>query len=499
MQDIKSATVGYLPLTNDPRIEVQDKNEQPIIIQAIQERCIKPIDLVDENPRLRPAMKVTALLFSSIAKLPYLPIALLLRPGEVFAVAGSIAFLWLEYWAINDSLNDAFSERSQSEIRLIKNAEIGKPNLKKILLSSTILSLLSQVPLAIPSLIFNSGFNKWSGFTIIVMGGSLINIRSLQLLSTGIIQGFTSTRLTPEEKEMEKIRSKMIALINANKDIFVNMDPALKNLYIEAVNSSRDTNNNQYPEDAFLQHVFKDVTPKKKNCLEHLKDNFGTISGFVLSALYQKSLAEYTYDGSKQYITDGNEIGAGFISGAVVGSGIVITTYAIVSMTQRIWNNTVNLFSSVKKKTIAEQLRPKLTLSMQLIALAIDVIALGPSWVIWDDYYNKKASNFYQYTACATTFLFLLTGALGLIEQYIEELIKYKGKPEEKDVVNLVHQFKNLENIIKNCSLVDFSLFVSRLSPQLKRSLEEKIEQVQGSANQYRHMIADTQEKKNVE
>jgi len=144
-----------------------------------------------------------------------------------------------------------------------------------------------------------------------------------------------------------------------------------------------------------------------------------------------------------------------------------------VGTVQRIASSSLNCITRQSKKSLAEQLRPKLTLSLKLLGLVVDLGALGATVVIWDDFTGKNlpAKIYFETTLCLAYFLFLSSASLDAVDGAIEELVQRKGTPDEQQIMLLNNQLKKLEQLIQSSSLLDFGQSLGQLSDTTRENL----------------------------
>lgn len=474
--------------------EADNKVKKPLIEQAdllskaIIEKCMERVELVDLHRPSRTALKVVCITLSGVSKLTYLPLALKMSGGPFWAAGSCLGYLALDYWAIGGSINETLAPRAPSEILLLQNTGSGRGRKYVVatIISSIVLGIIARIPLSLPSLDYNTGALKWGGFFLVLLGGSFTTIRSIHMTIDKIYQACRKLALDQLGKELEKARGKMIALLTRNRTVFRQMKISEQSPIIQLLTTAR-TSRLANAEDNYFLEVFKELQQEpEKSCGEQVRDNFGYVIGLVLSGIYQKVIGEYTFEKSKQYITgDDEEVAAGFISGAVVAAGSVIITGAIVNLSQRVYKFALDRLLGRKEKTLADQLRPKLVLSLQILSLITDIAATGISWKIWTDFYENDLnddlakSRFHEISACAATFLFLLTGSIELVDQFIEELLRRKGTLLEKDIVTISDELEQMKNLIQHSSFVDFSIFASNLPPQLKSTFKITVQRIE--------------------
>ncbi|MBA3720773.1 MAG: hypothetical protein H0W88_00040 [Parachlamydiaceae bacterium] len=455
--------------------------DSDVLANCIYERCIKRSQLVDLASCGRPSLKGISMVFSAAAKIPTIPIAMKLPIGEVFAGGSVLAFFGFEYWAISAAIDDVLGKKSQPEYVLMKNAGKGKSYQTKVLISSVVLSLLSQISSSLPCLDYCPDGLKVPGFVVMFVSGSLLPTRSIQLTIDKIIQAIRQKKLEETGKKLEGVRTKMVGLITSNKDIFIQLNLEDKMDYILRLNQSKGdpTSRESIPSnywDVLLQD--DQIEKPKESCGKRICKNTGYIFGPILNTVFQYCLSDYTFSKTKEHITS-NPIAAGILTTGVIGSGIYLSTLAVTIFSQRAWKGLWNKCHGIKEETVASQLRPKISLALKFLGVLVDVAAMGPSWVVWGDFYKDETvlkQLFFRSSCCGATLLFVMIATFDLIDNIILAHITSKGDPNDKQILELYNELSLVSNLLSESSHFDFVFMVSGLSPNMKQVLLTQVE-----------------------
>ena len=132
-----------------------------------------------------------------------------------------------------------------------------------------------------------------------------------------------------------------------------------------------------------------------------------------------------------------------------------------------------------RDESIASQLRPKTILALKFLSLLLDISAIGPTWVIWGDFYQDKGAatqRFFQSSCNGAILLFLMIATFDLIDGVIIDYVKSCGHSDEKRIIKLYEELSALKEILSNSSHLDFVFFLTKLPENAKEQLLNKVE-----------------------
>lgn len=472
--------------------------------QSIYQRCFVDRELKDESRCKRRSFKAVSAVFSATAKVPLIPVAMTLPHGWIFATGSTVGAFALEFWAINGSIDDILEKKSPKEYVLMQRVGRGRCYQIAVFTSATALALLSQLAVALPSLDYLPHNYKIPGFTVMLVAGSLLNIRSLHLTIDKTVQCCRQKKLEEIGQEVEKFRNEIVATIQANQAIFKEMGYDKKIAYLSELNPLREENNALIIPEGYWEKILVNFsnsstpegapTPEVQERLcTRICKNGGYVVGPALNVIFQIAIGEYTYAKTKMHLTS-SSAGSAVITAGVLGSGVYLSTMAITMLTQRVWSSGVNVFRRRSEPSITEQLRPKLTLALKFLGILFDIAAMGPSWKIWGDFYADrgiKTQRFFQISCCTATYLFVLMATFDLLDNIILLLIKSKGKMEHQMIVKLYQELSLMQKLIKESSHLDFVTFVAELPESVKHHIQEKAETQIGQLEFYKSRLIE--------
>lgn len=434
----------------------------------------------DPHKTVRRVLKITGAAISAIAKIPYIPISLTLGKvlGPVSIVGNTAGFFILEYWATAGTVDDFFAPKTQAEIELFRQAKIGKRKLcmhAVILSTASLIALSSQLPTALAGVAYNSQKYKLVAGLVLLVAGALIPMRSLQL-------SIEQIRLSAQktfESQITEIKAKMIALIRENHGAFIHNSYEKKMAFIERCEEIRHCNISPTEKaNRYILHVLhKDPFPtsQAKKIVGSVFNYTGLGIGTALAGIFEYALGQYTFDLTKQEIWD-DDVAGGIFAGLAVGSTAYLFGTSVIRTTQRIFNLAGNLVTGQEVRNLGWQLRPKLSFVLTALGLMIDLCALGPTYVIWGNFYDQNpiTHQLFQKTMCASLFLLLFTSTLDIIDEMVTSSIA-QGEEEEQAILRIHHEFQKLADLIEKSPNREFIGYLFHLEPSKREELMERM------------------------
>lgn len=442
--------------------------------------------LEDPHKITRRVFKAGSAVISAIAKIPFIPVSFELGKvlGPISIVGNSTGYFILEYWAAAGTTDDLFGPRTKAEIELFEEEKSGKGKIcRKIIIISTasLIALFSQLPTSLAGMEYNPQQYKIAAGLVLLIAGSLIPIRSLQLSIEQIRLAAKKTT----ESEIAKIKTRMVSLIRNSHGAFIQENRSAKRLFIEECNTARrfsgpaGEKTNQYA----LTLISRDIPTisDTKKCISATFNYTGLAIGSALAGIFEYALGEYTFSLTKEEIWD-NDIAGGAFAALAVGSTAYLFGTSIIRTTQRIFNLFGNLTTGKEVRNLSWQLRPKLSFILSAIGLLIDLCALGPTYVIWGDFYdqNEVEHQLFQKTTTASLFLILFTSTLDIIDEIVVSSIAY-GTEEEQEILKINTEFQKLATLIEKSSSREFIGYLTHLD---EASQHELLERINVSSNQ---------------
>lgn len=419
-------------------------------------------------------LNTVAIGFSLIAKIFYVSIALktdrlIGTPANyISAICNIKAFASLEIWAARAMIADLLRSKA------------GEPNEKndrnlcaKISLVSIagILALLSQIPTAYPAAIYNKDYMVLAGLVTLV-ASVFIPARSIQLSLKDAINKIYSIK---KNSDLLKLQKESVNLLKESKYNFIQMSPVAKNRFIQKLSSTRAIMAPQEQLNQYVQAIFlnsSDTNNVAPSIYKRCWSATGAGVGYILTGILQYAIAKYTFVGTKNMIWD-SDAAAGFFAALVTASCVYLYGQSIAATSERIFNAPWNWVIGTQQVGLGEQLRPRISKSLKIEEAITNVFALGPSVIIWGDFFNKPDWQhwFFEISICAAIYALILTASLDTIDEILQ---RFPSNVEGAKWIQTSKEFGRIERLIKNSSQTSFAEWLSELPDNVQTELCKK-------------------------
>ncbi len=408
----------------------------------------------------RYVLKAASTVISAVAKVPFAPISLRLGPvlGPISIAGNSSGFFILEYWAAAGTVDDLLGPMTKPEMELLRAKSAGaKKTCRTVVIISiaSLIALSSQLPIALAGVDYNATKYRVVAGVVLLVAGALIPVRSLQLS----IEQIRRTAQKSVRSEITQIRTKMIALIKEAQDSFIQKSWDQKKLFIQQKNEiskiDSPTDKTRRYMQAMLSCEFLPVSCGKK-IVRGICNYTGLVIGGALAGIFGYASGEYTYTLTKKELWD-NEVAGVVFAILAVGSTAYLFGKSIVFTTRGVFNLVGNFATGKEIRNLGWQLKPALSFTLTALGLLIDFTALGPTYIIWGDFYNQTEvkHHFFQKTMCASLFVLLFTSTLDIIDEIVTLKIT-QGTEEELEVLRINEEFQKLATLIAKSPTQDF-------------------------------------------
>lgn len=460
-------------LSNSRRLsQIEEKQyiyeEEPVgsflgqhIISTIENR-----DRIDVHAKLRKSMKIGVILLSATAKVPYWVISMKLGKiiGPVSAVANTVAFFILETWAGRQTIDNELRPKTIAELSLFGDKKVR--HIIVITSLSFLIAAASQLPTALAAMKYNSPALKIAAAIILVISNSLFPLRSIQLSLEAI--GRQSIR--DVESKLNNLKSKILDLLFSKISQLKNSNACE---WVKVLQEIQYTEDVRIKKRKYYSILFKDnidQTPSETTGRQIRK--VGEVVGFILNIFLQYSLGAYTYAASKEELDDSDGLGIS-LAIVAVASNIYLMGKSIQKTMGKIFESVQKWLTGNKAPSLIEQMRPRATFMITSVGILLDILALGPTIVIWSDYYDRNRSEKYLLTSlmCLSIFTLLMTAMLDTLEDIVENWVVFNGTQLEKEALMLNGKFKSLAEAIKNTPHNHFAVFMLDLPEEIRSPL----------------------------
>lgn len=424
------------------------------------------------NKNIEIPVKIMVTIVAAGARIFYIPISLRLPLGPIFAAGNCVSFFVLEYWAATKSIKK-FVLDQEDEIQFLSESRVSKTQSITTFFAAEIIALISQVPNVFAAYNYNKKEYRILAGVVTGVSGSLFTLHSVQL---SLSQKLKRETLDQTQQKLLEIKKELIELTNVNNSNFLNKSHQEKLKFLSEINSIRDLDEADFRSENYLKNIF---TIQKRQPMVHsicrkIGENCITVGGIGLNLTLQTAVAMYVFTQTKNDIYD-NDYLAVFFSSLVVLSNVHLMGSSIASTSKRAYHAAIDTLFRKSTPSISEQYRPKLTFALKILFLTMNGFGLGPNIVIWGEFFdNQTLQRYFQSTICISMFLILFTASLDMVDEVVEYLIEKTGTSEERKILRMSKEFKQLEYLLSKFSLGNIGRFIENLPNDFKRDLLER-------------------------
>lgn len=369
----------------------------------------------------------------------------------VWASGNILSLSALDYWAGSRFIDDVLPKEEGLE----KAFPQENTRLKSAaLIASFIPAFLGQIPPVYVAMEYSSPPFKIPIGILVLLGGALIPLRSLQLsIQKRLIQH------SPSQKQF-------LALLQENRQNFINLTPAEKTVFINALQNTRELS-------AYFEHMLQKGTLSEKPSLksaEYASTECAKIIGCILAGAYQFTTGNYTFVKTKETVLE-DDIFAGVMAAVVVASTLYLSGTAIIDSSVSLFHSLTGIDKNAREsqESLIKKLKGKHLDRLNLVGHFSNALALGVSYVIWKDFYeNETEKVFFEVTMCLAVFLLLYAATPAVIEDAVKQTLS----KEEKEILAIDGRYETLINAIEKISSHSFEDVHNLLPEPLKQALK---------------------------
>ncbi len=438
------------------------------VIDVFEERFVDTLC----RKTVRRSTKGVAALVGAAAKVAFIPIALQLPAGPVFATLNSIGFFKLEIWAGFAAIDQEAAPVLPLENRLNRSSRCTTCLKATFLPLAECLALISQLPSGFAAYQYNPQSFKLVAAAVTTVSLSLFPARSLQLTFNRL---FKEKARTNTGVLLQKIKNECAQNLGANHANFLASSLGEKLAMVERIVNITQAATAQEKAQQYTQLFFQrpQSVPIKRKWPEWI----GIGVGVVLTGVFEYCITRYTFTQTQTYISNNVWIAGGFAAVTCL-SNLYLSGHSFINTSERLTTAIVNTLTRRPAPSIARQISPSLNLASQFLGLIVDGLALGPTVVIWGDYFKESPEEQYtfQIGMCAAIFILLFTATLDIVEDVVQAQIARCTTPQKADVIKLHNQFNKLASLLEKTSLLNFALFLNGMSADMKDTLLERFQ-----------------------
>ncbi|NGX46870.1 MAG: hypothetical protein K1000chlam3_00237 [Chlamydiae bacterium] len=430
------------------------------------------------NKSARVGLNAVAGIFSALAKVFYIPIALKAgnrigesRLGIVSAICNCKAFFILEMWAARGIIQDLLGPRIV-ERTAIEHQKINTCVKASLIIAAITITIFTQIPYALPAADYAHEYKALAG-TFSLVASIFIPTRSIQLSLSKLYEKSSSIK---KSSTFSKLQKGIVQLIREKQSAFVNSSMEVKNQWIEDLSLIKNLNSPQEKMFSYLKWNFSrplEISPQLGTCSQKCSKYTSIAIGLFITGVFEYAIAKYSFEKTKELIWN-NDIFSGCTAALTTATCLYLYGNAILGTSERVFNGMREWIGCKRMPTLGERLWPKLNISLKIEESITNLFALGPTFVIWGDFFKTPTwKHWFFVTTISTAIYFIIsTSSFDTINDITQTLPLDKKK---KKVVNQNKEFESLISTFENCPQRDLALFVRDLPEGLKSLLCERI------------------------
>ena len=405
----------------------------------------------------RVALTSSILAINGVAQASIFPMSLALGGdnkvlGYGLAIADSIDFSMLEGWAAVTVVNVLFESLSPEEDFLLR-AQLSTAAKTTIFAGSFIIAILFQIPFAYEVSRYQRGIMRDLALIAVPFQAGCVTFNSLNNTFT---KALTHESPSTYEIELQSLRESMIEVVEENMELFVEMDPGGKKEYIEAFNRIKELHTDIEGFRAFMKMMLESHPDdlQKNSCGDRGVDRLDKFTGYYAAGTF------VAFEGLLGYLI-GNALSGPVFGGVTAVVAALANTYLsgteIPPTVHRVIMGIKNILQGNNKKSLGDQLRPKLAFSLKAISTILASLCWGPASQATADGIPPPF-RIYAQVSVSMAFIFLVaTPMLDVIDGIVLLIAERKGTPEEKEILSLFKGMKELIRLLKNSPFIEFA------------------------------------------
>ena len=326
-------------------------------------------------------------------------------------------------------------------------------------------------PTVLAGVKYNQEKYKIPAAVALMASGSLIPLRSIELSLEHL---YKIMEKNDDPSELIVAQRKMVELLKKNHQAFIEMSKQDKEKAVESLTRVRQMNESADKTNQYLSTFLNIEPPRYEGVNEFLEKGMnyaGLGLGAYLSGVFEYALGDYTYSLTKEEVYDNDALAVAFASLAVICTSYLYIQ-SIVGTSQRVFSVASDLANGKEARNLGWQLRPKLSATLTALAFSIDALALGPTYVIWGDFYdqNKGKHDLFLSAMCTSLFLILFTASLDIANDLCSYSIM-NGTEKEKGILAFSQELQRLASAVEKSSSEQFEQLFTSLPEDIKEGV----------------------------
>ena len=368
-------------------------------------------------------------------------------------------------WAANGIINDTIGAKTPEELA-IRRTQVNKRTIAAIIISALAIATFSQITYALPAADYSKHHKVVAG-VISLIAAIIIPTRSLQLTMQHARKKYLDAQKNPI---LLKIQQATVALLHEKKAEYTQMnnDEQLNTYYTFANITSTPLQANP-PAISYFKELVPNATTPDSSYYSKGSKLLGTISGILLTGIFEYAIAEYTFDKTKQLIWS-NDIAAGVFASLATATTLYLFGKSIIATSERVMGSLAESLCCKRVRSLGEKLHPIPSYILKVEEAVTNIFALGTSVIIWGEFYPSPTWKHYFFIGSITTavYLLLLTASLDIVDGGLQKATRNSKK---KKIFTIDEMYQTLANGFKDASQEEFASFVGRLPKEAKLQL----------------------------
>jgi len=449
---------------NRPSIPfLENEPEGGIIGKWVGNRLVLqiPIEEAKSHKVIRRIVQLVALGVSCAGPYSYANMSRQVSDGSLgdILVSGSwVSFGALNIWSWQAIIESEMGPRSEEEKALDEKTSCCKVATK---ICAFLLGASSQIPLAYLAAVYNPSHPGLCIFiTLAAETGP-----TLKSINSTLDEIRIRRSLTPEEKELQRLKDELSAIISDNRFALIELGQGERTEYLQRLLSIKDLD---VPDlDKVKQYATLLLTPVKPRVrdVETLPARglryAATAAGAVLSVARLAMFAVTTFQATKLITHD--DVACTISAGVVTASN----AYLSIDVLNKVANVTAKrLFGSCctrVKPNLAYQLRPKLTTALKLLAMGFVSMSWGPLVEVGQAYFSGDLSTTMKITLSMGAVMLVANAMDSLVDDLILAGVNRWGIEEERLFLRVSQQMKQFIEILNRSPMLEFAKFAKIL------------------------------------
>lgn len=414
------------------------------ISAAIQAKLVDRAPLIDDNKTTRTALTRILMGASIAANGSYFPI--IGQYSWILSGMDVTSFIIIDWWSVNAGLNDAIGPLTQAERDLYAQNELPKIYRIGLLVAACALAIFGRSSAALPPAVYYGGFLGAIIAIIIYLQGMNTSGRSLQLMFQDAMRA-RRLALTPYGKTIEGIRQTMLGRIGFLQ----------KDLTARPFTQAPLFRRNQTSSQALEAHMIARIQPIRKENRNILERYGARIAGLwiTFSLLTGRVFVSFT---ESMKLTGSPGLSGCLGAGSVLSVGYLVYK-AVTATLQRLIYTFSDTVTGQAEFSIGENLRLPQALALKVGGATLNIGTTATGIVIFG---AVTGGWYFGPTAAAAFYIFALTATLDLAEEHVEEKILKNGTEQEKQIIQVAKDLKDLKKIFAGASHLDFCLWLRK-------------------------------------